>query len=39
MEHIAHKTKVDPVQVRLNNMEDRSLWKSLMQNIIAEISK
>lgn len=37
MEHIAHETKIDPVQVRLANMADRSLWKSIIENIIDDI--
>lgn len=37
MEHIAHKTQIDAVQVRLANMADRSLWKSLMRDIATDI--
>lgn len=39
MEHIAHETKIDPVQVRLANMADRSLWKSMLENIIDDIGE
>lgn len=37
MEHIAHVTKLDAVQVRLANMPDRDLWKSLLENIVEDI--
>lgn len=39
MEHIAHVTNVDSIQVRLANMPDRDLWKSLIENIVEDIGK
>lgn len=39
MEHIAHETKIDSIQVRFANMADRSLWKSMLENIIEDIGK
>lgn len=39
MEHIAHTLQIDPVRVRLANLPDRSLWKSLLENIIDDIGK
>lgn len=38
MEHIAHTLKMDPVQVRLNNMA-RDLWKSTVESILTELGK
>lgn len=39
IEHVAHATKLDPVQVRLANMPDRDLWKALLGNIIDDLGK
>lgn len=39
MEHIAHEIKIDSIHVRLANMADRSLWKSMLENIIEDIGK
>lgn len=39
MEHVAHVTKLDAVQVRLANLPDRNLWKSLLENIVEDIGK
>lgn len=37
IEHVAHKLNMDPVQVRLNNMSDRDVWKSTVQSILTDI--
>lgn len=39
MEHIAHVTKLDAVQVRLANLPDRDLWKSLLENIVEDLGE
>lgn len=39
MEHVAHVTKIDAVQVRLANLPDRDLWKSLLENIIDDLGE
>lgn len=38
IEHIAHKLKMDPVQVRLNNMP-QDVWKSSVESILTDIGK
>ncbi|XP_031619418.1 xanthine dehydrogenase-like isoform X2 [Contarinia nasturtii] len=37
IEHIAHKLKLDPVQVRLNNLERGDVWKSTLEQILVDI--
>lgn len=36
IEHIAHLTKVDPVKVRLANMDDK-VWRPMMEKIVGDI--
>lgn len=38
IEHVAHKLKMDPVQVRLNNMA-RDAWKTTVELILTELGK
>ena len=38
IEHIAHTLKMDPVQVRLNNMPG-DVWKSSVESILTDIGK
>lgn len=39
IEHIAHKFNLEPVHVRLNNLPDKDVWKSMLQNILKDIGK
>lgn len=37
IDHIAFNLKMDPIQVRLNNMAERDVWKSTFEKILMEI--
>lgn len=39
IEHIAHTLKMDPVRVRLNNMPQGDVWKSLVESILTDVGK
>lgn len=39
IEHIAHNLKLDPTQVRLNNLEQGDIWKSILEKILVDIGE
>lgn len=39
IEHIAHRLNVEPTLVRLANMDERNLWKPMVEQILQDIGK